>query len=246
MNNLAHSGHYNNRATILVADKSHDAVNTLLGYFSGDSFAVLHAMTGEDTVQVALREGPSTIVLEAKLSYHCGFDVIQVLKSDRRTREIPILMLTAKSEVSERIACLESGADDCLTKPFEPLEIVVRVKALLRRFVPLLRTKIGSFWLDESALMCYHKLSPIELTVVEFKLLRRLLLDHNSTVPRETLLRDVWDYVPNALSRTLDTHIKRLRRKLLSGARCIKTVRGIGYRLDQGDPQSGLTQETVS
>ena len=162
-----------------------------------------------------------------------GFEVFKELRLDSRTKDIPVIMLTAKAQLDDIIAGLEMGADDYLTKPFSPKELMLRVKALLKR----VKTSTGStiiessqIRLDKNTLHCFIREEKIDLTPTEFKLL--LILIEREGVPqnRNDLLREVWGYRETANSRTLDTHVKRLREKLGELSRCIETVRGVGYQ----------------
>jgi two-component system phosphate regulon response regulator PhoB len=142
-------------------------------------------------------------------------------------------MLTAKGEVNDRIAGLELGADDYVTKPFSPKELMLRVRALLKRTRKVtvdasLRT--GDFLLERNTLKLFLAGQPVDLTATEFKLLRLLVEASGEVQERDALLREVWGYSDTMLTRTLDTHIKRLREKLGKYSDCIQTVRGVGYR----------------
>jgi two-component system phosphate regulon response regulator PhoB len=142
-------------------------------------------------------------------------------------------MLTAKGEVNDRIAGLELGADDYVTKPFSPKELMLRVRALLKRTRKVTvdaSLRSGDFLLERNALKLFLAGQPVDLTATEFKLLRLLVEAAGEVQERDALLRDVWGYSDTMLTRTLDTHIKRLREKLGKYADCIQTVRSVGYR----------------
>ena len=163
-----------------------------------------------------------------------GFQVFDALKQDSRTKEIPVIMVTAKAEVSDRIAGLKAGLDDYVTKPFSPKELVLRVQALLK-WLPETNTAItlesGDFFLDRNALRFYLDGELVNLTSTEFKLLALLIEQAGDVVARETLFEKVWGK-GDATSRTLDTHLMRLREKLGNYAQVIQNVRGKGYRYE--------------
>lgn len=162
-----------------------------------------------------------------------GFSVFKELKIDSRTKDIPVIMLTAKAQLDDIIAGLEMGADDYLTKPFSPKELVLRVKALLKRVKISSGDTIiesGQIRLDKNTLHCFIFGEKIDLTPTEFKLLLILIEREGGPQNRSDLLREVWGYRDTANSRTLDTHMKRLREKLGELSRCIETVRGVGYQ----------------
>jgi two-component system phosphate regulon response regulator PhoB len=146
-------------------------------------------------------------------------------------------MLTAKGDLSERITGLELGADDYVSKPFSPKELMLRVKALLKRTKRVTvdaNVVAGDFLLDRNTLKLFLAGDPVDLTATEFKLLRILIDARGAPVDRETLLREAWGYADTTLSRTLDTHVKRLREKLGQHADCVQTVRGVGYKFVRG------------
>ena len=162
-----------------------------------------------------------------------GFSVFKELRLDSRTKDIPVIMLTAKAQLDDVIAGLEMGADDYLTKPFSPKELVLRVKALLRRVNTTSSKSIltsNKLRLDKNTLECFASGKQIDLTPTEFKLLLLMVEREGSVQNRIDLLREVWGYRDTANSRTLDTHIKRLREKLGELSRCIQTIRGVGYQ----------------
>jgi len=193
----------------------------------------LLAKDGVEAIEIAKEKGPDLIILDIMLPQMDGFTVFKELRQDSRTRDIPVIMLTAKAQLDDVITGLEMGADDYLTKPFSPKELVLRVKALLRRIKTTTANSTitsGKFRLDKNTLHFFLSEEQIDLTPTEFKLLL-LMIEREGTVQnREDLLREVWGYRDTANSRTLDTHIKRLREKLGGLSRCIETVRGVGYQ----------------
>jgi two-component system phosphate regulon response regulator PhoB len=224
--------------TILVVDDEEDILDLLTFNLERAEFEVLRAGDGNTGLQVALAQVPDLIVLDLMLPGRDGYEVFKELKADARTREIPVLMLTAKAEVTDRIIGLKLGADDYVTKPFSPRELVLRVQALIRRVkkVPSgTKLRAGAFFLDKASFKCYLADEELELTTTEFKLLSILLERGGDTAERATLLRDVWGYTDTVHTRTLDTHVKRLREKLGEFAKHVQTVRGTGYRFSLQD-----------
>ena len=163
-----------------------------------------------------------------------GKDVCRALKSNPLTRSIPILMLTAKAEEMDRVIGFELGADDYVTKPFSPRELVLRVRAILRRKEAPQETEkkiqIGDLLIDMDRHDVSIKKNPIELTSTEFKLLVELASKRGRVHTREQLLDKVWGYTYEGYARTVDTHIRRLREKLGPMGNYIETIRGVGYR----------------
>jgi two-component system phosphate regulon response regulator PhoB len=163
-----------------------------------------------------------------------GKDICRALKSNPLTQSIPILMLTAKSEEVDRVVGLELGADDYVTKPFSPRELVLRVKAILRRKEVSQEgekiIQIGELLIDVDRHHVSIKKSPIRLTSTEFKLLLELASRRGRVQTREHLLDKVWGYTYEGYARTVDTHIRRLREKLGPSGDFIETIRGVGYR----------------
>ena len=168
-----------------------------------------------------------------------GKDVCRILKSDPLTQPIPILMLTAKAEEVDRVIGFELGADDYVTKPFSPRELVLRVKAILRRKeVPQeieKKIQIGDLLIDMDRHGVSIKKNPIELTSTEFKLLVELASKRGWVQTRERLLDKVWGYTYEGYARTVDTHIRRLREKMGPLGNFIETIRGVGYRFREED-----------
>jgi two-component system phosphate regulon response regulator PhoB len=174
------------------------------------------------------------VVLDLMLPEVEGTDVCKRLKAEAKTAQIPILMLTAKAEEVDRVLGLELGADDYVTKPFSPREVVLRIKSILRRAQgeaePAEVLKIGDIVVDRAKHEVTVKNKPVELTATEFKLLAMLMERRGRVQSRDRLLTDVWGYEGDVDTRTVDTHVRRLREKLGKAADCIETIRGVGYR----------------
>jgi two-component system phosphate regulon response regulator PhoB len=188
-------------------------------------------------LELAKKERPSLVILDLMLPGMDGKDICRALKSNPLTQSIPILMLTAKAEEVDRVIGLELGADDYVTKPFSPRELVLRVKAILRRKEVGQESeklfRIGDLLIDIDRHHVAIKERPVQLTSTEFKLLVELASKRGRVQTREHLLDRVWGYTYEGYARTVDTHIRRLREKLGSLGDHIETIRGVGYRFKE-------------
>lgn len=183
------------------------------------------------------KEIPQLILLDIMLPGEDGISVLKKIRANPATAQIPIIMVTAKSAEYDKVDGLDSGADDYITKPFGMMELVSRVKALLRRTVsaPTPALTYGDIEIQPASRTLLVKGEPVTVTLKEFELLQ-LLLKHPSRVyPREELLEKIWGYTFEGESRTLDVHIRTLRQKLGDYGKYIETVRGIGYKLGEMD-----------
>ncbi len=223
--------------TIQIVDDEEDireliAVNLL----REEDYKILEAADGLEALQLAKSGRPDVIILDLMLPEMDGATVFRNLREDPRTKSIPVIMLTAKGRLEEKIAGLELGADDYLAKPFSPKELILRVRNLLRRTNPNQGSSVvesGPFSLDKNALKLHLEGRAIELTSTEFKLLLSMIESPGITQERGDLLKTVWGYSDLIQTRTLDTHIKRLREKLGEHGNSIETVRGVGYRFHE-------------
>ena len=227
---------------ILVVEDEPD-IAALIGYqLTRAGFRVETTLNGVEALRTVARDIPDLIVLDRMLPGISGDEVLSRLKDDPETQGVPVLVLTAKKEREERIAGLELGADDYLTKPFSPRELVLRVQAILRRAREPGRISSGSLVLrmgpihmDVSAMQVSVAGEDVSLTPTEFRLLRSLLESRERTLSRRQLLEKAWDVeadVSDRLeTRTVDMHVQRLRAKLGEAGDSIQTVRGFGYRL---------------
>ena len=220
---------------ILVVDDEADVLDLVCMNLRAAGYNVAAAENGAIALQKAKAEKPDLIVLDLMLPEMNGLEVCKALKKDDLTSTVPIIMLTAKTEEVDRIVGLELGADDYVAKPFSPRELVLRVKSVLRRGQekppeeePLL---LGDLFLDRSRHEVTVKGKQIELTATEFKLLAVLMERRGRVQGRERLLNDVWGYESVIDTRTVDTHVRRLREKLGRAASYIETIRGVGYRI---------------
>lgn len=221
--------------TILIAEDEQDVLNLVATTLSGAGYQVLKAENGEAALQEARSALPALIVLDLMLPGMSGLEVCKVLKNDPLTKGIPIIMLTAKAEEVDRIVGLELGADDYVTKPFSPRELALRVRSILRRASTAVEAtdilRLGDIQVDRSRYEVEVKGKSIDFTATEFKLLTVLMERRGRVQSRDTLLNDVWGYESIIDTRTVDTHIRRLREKLGKSADCIETIRGFGYRM---------------
>lgn len=219
---------------VLVVEDEKDIVDLIEYHLKQSGFPVIKALDGPSGLELARKEKPSLIILDLMLPEMDGKDICRALKSNPSTQSIPILMLTAKTEEIDRLIGFELGADDYVTKPFSPRELVLRVKAILRRKeVPQEGEKIiqiGDLMIDLDRHRVTIKQNPIQLTSTEFKLLVELASKRGRVQTREHLLDKVWGYTYEGYARTVDTHIRRLREKLGSSGDYIETIRGMGYR----------------
>lgn len=220
---------------ILVVEDEPDIAEVLEYNLEKEGFEVETVQRGDAALETIRRDPPDLLVLDLMLPGMDGLELTRVLKRDSDTARIPILMLTAKGEEVDRIVGFELGADDYIPKPFSPREVVLRVKAVLRRFTREPAEgeslSVGEIELDVAG----HRLrvagQEVPLTATEFRLLKVLMERAGRVQTRSQLLSDVWGYAEDIDSRTVDTHIRRLRRKLGDEAERVETVIGVGYRL---------------
>ena len=225
--------------TVLIVEDESDVVDLLRYNLTKAGFAVLIAPDGLTGLELARKNRPDVIILDLMLPGMDGHSICKALKHDPHTEAIPILMLTAKSQPDERVKGLEIGADDYVTKPFSPRELVLRVQGLLRRMRTSTRSdllELDEFILDKNAFEVRLEGQRLELTTTEFKLLTLMIERRGRTLSRETLLSDVWGYQNTIDTRTVDTHMRRLREKLGKHAARLETVRGEGYRFNVTAP----------
>lgn len=221
--------------TVLVVEDEADVVDLLRYNLNRAGFQVLIANTGHLGLEIARLQRPDIILLDLMLPGLTGHEVCRELKSDASTAGIPIIMLTAKGEPHERVKGLELGADDYVTKPFSTRELVLRVEALLRRLRTSPRenfVEVAGIRLDKASFEATLDGVRFELTNTEFKLLSLMLEKRGRTLSRDLLLSVVWGYQNAMDTRTVDTHMRRLREKLGRYSALLETVRGEGYRFN--------------
>ncbi len=223
--------------TILIVDDEPDVVDLLVFSLQKAGYKTLTARDGNAALQKARDELPTLVVLDLMLPERDGSDVCRQLKADPKTAAIPVIMLTAKAEEVDRIVGLELGADDYITKPFSPRELALRVKSVLRRASGKPESsevlKHNDLIVDLAKHEASIKGKKIDLTATEFKLLVMLLERRGRVQTRDALLTDVWGYEGDVDTRTVDTHVRRLREKLGKVADAIETIRGVGYRFTE-------------
>jgi two-component system phosphate regulon response regulator PhoB len=223
--------------TVLVVEDERDIAELVRYHLAQAGFRVVTAGDGRQGLELARRERPSLVVLDLMLPGMSGLEVARALKQDEKTRAIPILILTARGEEVDRIVGFEVGADDYVAKPFSPRELVLRVRAILKRDAePDAQERIvhAPLEIDLAAHAVRLKGKEIVLTATEFKLLHKLARRPGRAFGRDQLLAEVWGYGGDVETRTVDTHMKRLRAKLGTVGDWIQTVRGVGYRFQPG------------
>jgi two-component system phosphate regulon response regulator PhoB len=219
---------------ILVVDDEPDALEILGFKLKEAGFAPLFAKDGTKALAAARDERPALIVLDLMLPEVDGLEVCKILRRDPATAMIPIIMLTARAAEMDRVIGLELGADDYVTKPFSPRELVLRIKKLLARAKstdePVSHLRYGDLEIDVPRHTVTVGGGAVDLTATEFKLLEILARRRGRVQTRDRLLQDVWGYDNPIDSRTVDTHMRRLREKIGGAADYLETIRGVGYR----------------
>ncbi|XHR29301.1 MAG: response regulator transcription factor [Chthoniobacteraceae bacterium] len=219
---------------IVVAEDEPDMLSLIASTLSREGYSVIKVSDGSAVLDV-MDQMPQLIVLDLMMPRMSGLDVCRALKANTQTANIPIVMLTAKSAEVDRIVGFELGADDYISKPFSPRELVLRVKGILRRTACAGTERsflsVNGIVLDRSRFEVTVNSKPVHLTATEFKLLRVLLERRGVVQSRAALLNDVWGYEYAIDTRTVDTHIRRVREKLGTAGECIETVRSFGYRI---------------
>jgi two-component system phosphate regulon response regulator PhoB len=226
---------------ILIVDDEPDALEILSVQLRELGHGLIPAQNGDEAIALCRQESPVLVVLDLMLPGTSGFDVCRSMRQEASTAGIPILVLSACTDETDRIVAMELGADDYLTKPANRRELILRCRKLLE--ISQLRGRNGTGCLRFPNLLIdssYHNVvvdgSPVILTPIEFKLLDLLARRNQSVQSRDQLLKEVWGYRHGVESRTLDTHIKRLRHKLGTAGKHLETVRGVGYRLNLAGP----------
>jgi two-component system phosphate regulon response regulator PhoB len=219
----------------MIVEDEADIAELLTYKLVQEDLEVETCLRGDTAWERIRHEPPDLVLLDLMLPGLDGLELCRMLRRDPATAEIPLIMLTAKAEEVDRIVGLELGADDYIVKPFSPREVALRVKAVLRRTSEAAADKeileVGGIRLD----LAGHRLlvdgEEIPVTATEFRLLKRLMESPDRVLSRDTLLADAWGYASDVDSRTVDTHVRRVRRKLGAHAERIETVIGVGYRL---------------
>jgi two-component system phosphate regulon response regulator PhoB len=220
---------------ILVVDDEPDITALVAYHLAKAGYRVSTAANGPDAIKAAREERPDIVILDVMLPGVSGYDVLAELRRREETRDVGVILLTARREEPDRIRGLSLGADDYLTKPFSPAELALRVNALLRRLASPAVTSgstltAGPVSIDRSSHRVSVEGKEIELTATEYKLLLTLVERRGRVQTRPQLLETVWEAQPDIQTRTVDMHVQRLRTKLGEAGDLIETVRGFGYR----------------
>jgi len=222
------------RQKILIVDDEPEAIELIEFNLKQAGYEVATAADGAEALKKARELLPGLVILDLMLPEMDGLEVCKILRRESATATMPILMLTAKAAEIDRVLGLELGADDYLTKPFSPRELVLRVKKILSRGKAVddevQSFKFGDLLIDVPRHVVSWRGKSIELTATEFKLLTVLATRRGRVQSRDALLRDVWEYDSLIDTRTVDTHMRRLRDKLGPASKFLDTVRGVGYR----------------
>ena len=227
---------------ILVVDDEPDIVALVVYHLAKAGFRISTASNGADALRLAQQDRPALIVLDLMLPGMSGLEVLEQLRADESGPDIAVLLLTARRDEPDRIKGLSSGADDYLTKPFSPQELVLRVRNILRRMAQTQSglpdiVRVGPIHIDRAAHRVTVENAELDLTPTEFKLLMTLAERRGRVQSRALLLEIVWDAAPDIQTRTVDMHVQRLRTKLGAAGELIETIRGFGYRLRAAPPQ---------
>ncbi|HEY3309037.1 MAG TPA: response regulator transcription factor [Desulfuromonadaceae bacterium] len=223
---------------ILVIEDEKDLAELLIFNLEKEGFKISCSYDGLDGLDLARREEPDLILLDLMLPGLMGTEVCKELRRDPRTAHIPVLMLTAKGEEIDRVVGFELGADDYLVKPFSMRELLLRIRAILRRcegqasVASGALVSMGGIIINKERHQVLSEGNEVELTTIEFKLLLYLVERPGRVLSRELLLQNVWSYNNMGDTRTVDTHVTRLRGKLGAPGELIKTVRGFGYKIE--------------
>ncbi len=224
---------------VLIIEDEPDIRKTIDYNLTKESFTVVQAGSIEEGEKALASNQIDVIILDLMLPDGSGLTLCRDIKSDDKTKHIPIIILTAKTEEVDRVVGFELGADDYVTKPFSVRELILRVKAILKRGPTSNNNSeddeysFGELTLNFEAHQAYINGNEISLTALEFRLLKHLIDRKGRVQTRDQLLEDVWGYSSDVTTRTVDTHIKRLREKLGSVGNHIQTIRGVGYRFSR-------------
>ena len=222
-------------STVLIVEDEADLLGLLDHNLRQAGMETLRAATAEEALAQVGRRVPDLVLLDLMLPDMPGSEVCRRLKGADRTRHLPVVILTAKAEEVDRVVAFELGADDYVTKPFSVRELVLRLQAILRRVAGLHRDapadRVGAIRIEVEAHRAFVRGEEISLTRLEFRLLATLMARAGRVQSREQLLGDVWNVAPELDTRTVDSHVKRLREKLGPARQLLETVRGLGYRL---------------
>lgn len=221
---------------ILIVEDEHDLASVLEYNLKREGYDTRVATTGSAALSLAIEEPPSLVLLDLMLPDLSGVEVCRRLKQHAALRAVPVIMITARGEEIDRVVGFEVGADDYIVKPYSVRELLLRVQAVLRRTRPPQQSEparavtFGRLAVDEEAHRVRVDGNDVVLTALEFRLLWTLLQRRGRVQSRDTLLNDVWGISADVTTRTVDTHVKRLREKLGPAGAYVETLRGVGYR----------------
>ncbi|HET7598154.1 MAG TPA: phosphate regulon transcriptional regulator PhoB [Burkholderiales bacterium] len=226
------------KPTLLLVEDDRALADLLMWHFDREGYEIVRTADGDEALILADERTPDVVILDWMIEGVSGIEVCRRLRRRASTAHVPIIMLTARGEESDRIRGLETGADDYVTKPFSPRELLARVAAVLRRVRPALageQLAYADIEMDVEAHRVRRADRPVKLGPTEFRLLRHFMEHPGRVFSRERLLDSVWGHDPDIDARTVDVHIRRLRKALNEGG-CpdlLRTVRSAGYALDQ-------------
>ena len=228
------------KPALLLVEDDRALADLLMWHFDREGYDIVRTADGDEALLLAEERIPDLVILDWMIEGVSGIEVCRRLRRRPATAHVPIIMLTARGEETDRIRGLETGADDYVTKPFSPRELLARVGAVLRRIRPALAGELltyGDIELDSEAHRVRRSGRPVQLGPTEFRLLRHLMENPGRVFSRERLLTAVWTHDPDIDERTVDVHVRRLRRALNEGGRpdLVRTVRSAGYSLDAED-----------
>ena len=221
---------------VLIIEDEVDIAQLVAFNLERNGYLVDQVHDGREGLKKILKDQPDLVILDLMLPGLDGYKILKKMQRDPRSHSIPVLMLTAKSQIDDRLKGLELGADDYLTKPFSPKELILRAKAILKRnrVTPGSSTfSHGPFHFDKDNLCLSLNQEPLSLSLIDFQLLLYLCQRPGQPQDRNNLLKVIWGYSDEIHSRTLDTHMKRLRQKLGQEGTLIETIRGTGYQIRQ-------------
>ncbi len=237
-------------AQVLIVEDEKDITDLLRFVLLQEGHDVVCAANAEDAFRQIARQVPELMLLDLMLPDAPGTEICRKLKAEPRTRNVPVIIVSARAAEVDRVVGFELGADDFVTKPFSVRELMLRVRAVLRRGSPgepeALREQVGPIRIDDAAHRAYVDGQEVELTALEFKLLSTLMARAGRLQTRDVLLHDVWQMNGEPQTRTVDTHVKRLREKLGEARDLIETVRGAGYRMLDPDDESQSVRRNVT
>ncbi len=234
---------------IVIVEDEPDLVSILEYSLTKEGFEVAFAHTGAEGLRMVQASPPNLLLLDVMLPDMSGIEICRRLRSTPAGKELPIIMMTARGEEVDRVVGFEVGADDYVVKPLSVRELILRVRAVLRRrstqpAEPEL-VKFGRLRIDQAGHRVWVDDNEVVFTALEFRLLTTLVQRCGRVQTRDTLLHDVWGVAPGLTTRTVDTHVRRLRKKLGQAAPYVQTLRGVGYRFNSDVPEGAVEGEAL-